>query len=239
LPARPEHAVSPRRRAVVLLGLAAVLGALAASDVSRREAALSMRLGPQVGVLIARIALPAGTRLGPSRLAVRQVPARFAPAAAFHAGAQVLGLRTTMAVPAGADLQPEMVGVGSATPAVGPALGHNQRVAQLVASGSAREIAPGAHVDVLVTRDGPSGSSGGATTLAVADVEVLGVAAASSNDPGPHVTVQLAVSVREAVYLAAAQSFARDIRLLPRPAGDSGASGRGLTVGSGLVSLDG
>jgi pilus assembly protein CpaB len=228
--------VTPRRRAIVLLALAGVLGTLAASDVSRREAALRRRLGPQVPVLVARVAMPAGTPLSAARLAVRRVPARFAPAGAFHRGTQVLGLRTTLAVPAGSDLQPEMVGVaGGPAPAAGPPLAPGHRIAQLVASGSPREIAAGARVDVLITRDGPSGSGAGATTLAVADVQVLAVAAAASDDPGPHVAVQLRVSVRQAVYLAAAQSFARDIRLLPRPAGDHGPGAKGLAVGSDLA----
>jgi pilus assembly protein CpaB len=41
------------------------------------------------------------------------------------------------------------------------------------------------------------------------------------------------VSVRDAVYLAAAQSFAREVRLLPRAAGDRRRSGQ-LSVGPGL-----
>jgi pilus assembly protein CpaB len=228
--------VSPRRRAIVLLGLAGVLGALAASDVSRREAALRRGLGAQVAVVVARSALAAGTRLSAARLALREVPARFAPAAAFHRSGQVLGLHMAVAVPAGADLQPEMVGIGAGpAPPVGPPLRDGQRIAQLVASGSIHEIAVGASVDVLITRDGPDGSSAGATTLAVADVQVLAVAPASSDDPGPHVTVQLRVSVHQAVYLAAAQTFARDIRLLPRPAGDREPDPQGLQVGSDLA----
>jgi pilus assembly protein CpaB len=41
------------------------------------------------------------------------------------------------------------------------------------------------------------------------------------------------VSVRQAVYLAAAQAFAREIRLLPRATGDRRRMG-GLIVGEGL-----
>jgi pilus assembly protein CpaB len=226
--------VSPRRRATVLLALAAVLGILAASDVSRREAALRRALGPDVAVVVARIALPAGTVLSARHLAVRAVPLRFAPARAFHRGRQVLGLRTLVAVAAGSDLEPEMVGGGDAPAPTGPELRPGQRVAQLVASGSPQEITVGGRVDVLVTRDGPGGTGAGSTTLAVAGVEVLAVAVSSSDDPGPHVAVQLRVSLRQAVYLAAAQSFARDVRLLPRPAGEDGVGAVGLAVGSRL-----
>jgi pilus assembly protein CpaB len=41
------------------------------------------------------------------------------------------------------------------------------------------------------------------------------------------------VSVRDAVYLAAAQAFAREIRLLPRAAGDRRRTG-GMVVGEQL-----
>jgi pilus assembly protein CpaB len=40
--------------------------------------------------------------------------------------------------------------------------------------------------------------------------------------------------VRQAVFLAAAQSFARDIRLLPRAPGDDRRGAAGVAVGSGL-----
>ncbi len=213
--------MSPRRRAIVLLALAAVLGTLAASDVSRREAALRRRLGPDVPVLVARTALPAGSVVSPARLAVRRVPARYAPARTFRYGGQVDGLRTTVAIPAGADLQPEMVGIGTGgAPPAGPALSPNQRELQIVAGGSAREIRPGSHVDIVITRDGAGASGAGATTT-IDDVEVLSVVAASTDDPGPHVSVGLRVSHDQGVELASAQQFARDIRLLVRPAGTS------------------
>jgi hypothetical protein len=40
----------------------------------------------------------------------------------------------------------------------------------------------------------------------------------------------LRVTVRQAVYLTAAQNFAQEVRLLPRPAGDRGGLGK-LSVG--------
>ena len=52
-----------RRRAALLLGLAVVLGALAASDVARREAALRAQLAPLVDVVVARRSLADGRRL--------------------------------------------------------------------------------------------------------------------------------------------------------------------------------
>ena len=88
---------------------------------------------------------------------------------------------------------------------------------------------------MLVTRDGDGGAAAG-TELALEDVEVLAARpapAGARDDGGERVAATLRVSVRDAVYLAAAQSFARELRLLPRAAGDAGAAGP-IAVGPGL-----
>ncbi len=54
--------MSRRRRGLLLVGLALILGSLAAADVRRREAALDARLAPLVPVLVARGDLEPGTR---------------------------------------------------------------------------------------------------------------------------------------------------------------------------------
>jgi pilus assembly protein CpaB len=46
--------------------------------------------------------------------------------------------------------------------------------------------------------------------------------------------VSLRTSLRQAVYLAAAQDFARDVRVLPRAPGDRRRGSTGMRVGSGL-----
>ena len=82
--------MSRRRRAALLLGLALVLGALAASDVARRESALDAELAPLVELVVARGPLEAGQRLRARDLARRSVPARFAPAGAVGAAPELL-----------------------------------------------------------------------------------------------------------------------------------------------------
>jgi pilus assembly protein CpaB len=219
--------VSHRRRAFALAGLALVLGALAASDVAGREAALQRRLGPAVPVVVARADLPAGRIVRESDLAIRRVPARYAPAASFADPSQAAGLRTTAAVVHGTDLAPALLATGDG--ADGATLRPGERVADLVAAGPPKLVRAGGRVDVLVTR-------AGATRLALEDVEVL--AASPAGDDGESgarkVAVSLRVTVRQAVYLAAAQSFAREIRVLPRGAMDRRRGGQGLRVGSGL-----
>jgi pilus assembly protein CpaB len=228
--------VTRRRRAAVLIGLSIILGALAASDVSGREAALRREVGPAVPVLVARTGLAAGARLEPGALAVRRVPSRYAPAGAYRSPDEVAGLRAAVAIPAGADLEAALVDDGTkrAAPS-GPALREGERVAQIVAIGPAGPLAAGARVDVLVTREGAGGGAG-STSLALEDVEVLGAARApesggSGPDAGlPRVALELRVSVRQAVYLAAAQSFARELRVLPRAPGDRRRGAQGLRV---------
>jgi pilus assembly protein CpaB len=121
--------------------------------------------------------------------------------------------------------------------AAGPPVRAGERAADIVALGAPELVVAGARVDVLVTRDGDGGAPAG-TELALEDVEVLAArrapaATAAATDAGPRVAATLRVSVRDAVYLAAAQAFARDIRLLPRATGDRRRTG-GLVVGEQL-----
>jgi hypothetical protein len=71
-------AISRRRRAAVLLGLALLLGGLAASDVARREAAVRAQVGPVVEVVVAAADLRAGR--------IRACPATCSPGGCAHPG---------------------------------------------------------------------------------------------------------------------------------------------------------
>jgi pilus assembly protein CpaB len=227
--------VSRRRRAVVLLALALILGGLAASDVSRREAALERRLGPSVPVVVARRDVEAGATLAPAQLAVKRVPARFAPAGAFPSPAELAGRRTAVALGAGEYLAPGAVGDEAGSPALRP----GERVADVVAVGSPDEVVPGGRVDVVVTREGQNGDPG-RTDLALQDVEVLNASPADDTQTAdatagaPRVQASLRVTVKQAVYLAAAQSFARELRLLPRAETDRERGPTDLSFGQDL-----
>jgi pilus assembly protein CpaB len=225
--------VSRRRRAIVLLGLALVLGGLAASDVARREAAVRAQLGPAVDVVVARADLAAGRAVSGGDLAVRRVPVRYAPVGVATVPETLIGRRLAAAVPRGG-----YVGAGqleTEADVAGPPVRKGERAAEVVGLGAPDLIVPGARVDVLVTRDGEGGAAAG-TELALEDVEVLAARAAgpaAREEGGKRVAATLRVSIRDAVYLAAAQSFAREVRLLPRAAGDRERSGR-LSVGPEL-----
>jgi len=219
--------VSRRRRAALLLGLALVLGALAASDVARREAALREQVGPAVEVLVASGPLAAGRRLEPGDIAVRRVPERFA-SAGIVVPELLVGRRLAVAVPAGAPLDDHLL--ERAVPG-GPLIRRGERAAELVGRASPELVVAGAHIDVVVTRERRA-------ELALEDVEVLAtrpVPAAERDGEGPQVAATLRVTVAQAVYLAAASAYANEIRLLVRAPGDRRATGR-PTVGEDLVS---
>jgi pilus assembly protein CpaB len=102
-------------------------------------------------------------------------------------------------------------------------------------------------VDVLVSTESASG--GGRTLMALAGVELLRLEAAATGDaladgatsdagapdaasPGsPTTLATLRVTLRQAVYLTAADNFAREIRLLARPAGDRSPAGAAVSQG--------
>jgi pilus assembly protein CpaB len=225
--------VSRRRRALLLGGLALVLGGLAASNVAGREAALERRVGGLVDVVVARRAITAGTAIRRSALAIRRVPRRFAPRARLASPALLVGQKAAVDIPADTDLALAMAGDGRA-PVVGPDIRKGERIADIVALGSPELITRGSRVDVLVTPE-PGPSERGQTVLALEDVEVLDAApfaeeAARDAAPGDRVAAALLVTLRQAVYLAAAQDFARELRLLPRAYGDRRRGRAGLRM---------
>jgi pilus assembly protein CpaB len=216
--------VSRRRRAALLLGLALALGGLAASDVARRERTLDRRIGVLADVLVVRAAVPEGARLGLERLAVRRMPARFAPPGALAAPGPVVGRRTRIPLRAGAFVTPEILRDPAAAGAAG-LLRRGERVADIVAVGDSRLVVAGARVDVLVTHDREQGP--GDTELALQDVEVLEAGRAPRDEgaddrapAGARVAASLRVTLAQALYLTEAQNSAREIRLLPRAPGD-------------------
>jgi pilus assembly protein CpaB len=102
------------------------------------------------------------------------------------------------------------------------------------------EAGPGALVDVLVTTERGEGS--GRTYLALEAVELLTVrpgggepaAAGEAAEAAGSTLATLRVTLRQAVFLAAAQSFAREIRLLPRAPNERRRAGP-LVVESGSL----
>ncbi|HXE44672.1 MAG TPA: hypothetical protein VN635_05695 [Conexibacter sp.] len=225
--------MTPRRRALLLLALALLLGGLAAASVRRRERALARALGPDVRVLVTRTAVLAGATPAAARPLLRELPRRYSPPDAVASADKLAGARVAVALPAGSVLTGAVLRRADAVPEAD--VGPGERVAEVVAHGDPRAVVRGAHVDVIVTRQG-DGARAGTTVLALEDVEVLDAHAAPADESGDgaaggvRVVADLRVRTREAVYLAAAQAFASDLRLLVRAPGDRAAGDAGLTV---------
>jgi pilus assembly protein CpaB len=214
--------VTRRRRAAVLLGLALVLGTLSAAHMARRESALREQLGPVTEVVVARRDLPAGRLLKLTDLGVRSLPSRYAPPGEPAFATALAGSRLAVPVIAGGVVSPELLERRRLTPEA--AVRRGERAVEVIASGS---VTAGARVDVFVTTEKR-------TRLVLEDVEVLAArAAAPEEGKGPRVVATLRVKVAEAVYVVAAQSFARDVRLLARAPGDDRLVGA-LTVDDAL-----
>ena len=232
-----------RRRAALLLALALACGGLAASEVGSRVREVEARVGAPVRVLVAARELEAGRELRDGDVAFSEVPARFVPPDALMATGEVVGAVPAVALARGAYVTASSLGGGRAERAPG-ALRRGERAVEVAVTGPAalaQSTGAGARVDVLVStepREGP-----GRSFLALEDVEVLGLAAGapgtagpdgSDEGPAPTTTATLRVTVRQAVYLTAAQNFAREVRLLPRPAGDRSRAGRAAVGAGGL-----
>ena len=232
--------MSHRRRALLLGGLALLLGGLAAFNVAGREAALERRVGGLVDVVVAREPIAAGERVTMGSLAIRRVPARFAPDATTGTPQAVVGRRAAVDIPAEADLNAGMIVREDEAGPAGPDVRPGERVAEIVALGSPDLVMPGSRVDVLVTPEPAAGAAGDAV-LALENVEVIAATSVGTEDapagkgaPGARVAASLRVTLRQAVYLAAAQDFARELRLLPRSSGDRERGRAGLRMGAGL-----
>ena len=205
--------------------LRAQLAALAAAEVAGREAELTERQGVEVPVLVARAAIAPGKKVQARDVALAQVPERYAPPAALASPQEVVGMKAVIPIAAGSPIEQ-----GEATPsgtgARSTPLRRGERVVELVALGSPELIAAGGRVDLLVTREKSSVS--GQTTVALEDVEVLAATPAEPESNGSStgsagqrsVSASLRVTAKQAVYIAAAQSFAKELRLLPRAPND-------------------
>lgn len=233
----------------MLLSVALASGGLAASQVHERERRVEAQVGPAVPVLVAARDLAPGARVSARALAVRRVPARFLPPDALASAAGVVGLRPAAPVAAGGYVTAGLFAGSNDQRREGGGVGRGERAVTVEVSGAAG-LAAGSRVDVLVSTE--SGAGGGRTLMALAGAELLrlGPGAAGADAAGADAAAAgpgrgdvpdaasaatalatLRVTLRQAVYLTAADNFAREIRLLARPPGDRSAAGAAVSTG--------
>lgn len=248
-----------RRRALLLLSLALACGGLAASEVGGRVREVEGRVGRPVRVVAAAHGLKAGKEIGRADLVVREVPSRYVPPDALRGVEDAVGAAPAAPLARGAYLTVGALGGGEADSSRPGVLRRGERAVEVdVAGGSplSESGGPGSRVDVVISTEPRNGA--GRTFLALENVELLALGGSGSGDTSAagsgsggtgsgaageegagaagraSATATLRVTLRQAVYLTAAENFAREVRLLPRPGGDERRAGRAAVSAEGL-----
>ena len=211
-----------RTRGLALLGAAAACAGLAASSVSRYTNDVRAQVGPLVPVLEAGTRLRAGSPITAESVArgfeVSHVPARYAPPGALTSASEAVGYRLAVNLEPGDYVTARSLLAGGRRDNASRG-GRTVEVAVAGAASLGDSLQPGTRVDVLITTD--RGAGPGRTYVALQDAELVAFSGGASG-PGEagRTTAALRVSLRQAVLLTAAQNFARELRLVPRPEGD-------------------
>ena len=212
-----------RRTRAAVLGVAAIVCALLAVKVATSyRASVNAQFGALRPVVVAVEELPAGQPIDPARassaLAVRRVPARFAPPGAVRRPQDALGRAPGATVPAGAYLIDAQLAV-PAPPPPGAEAGRGKRPLQVAVAGAQALLVGGAspegsRVDVIVATQSGLGDDA-RTEVAAEGVRLM--ALNPGKDAGEGWTATLAVTRDEALELIEAEAASRQIRLLPEP----------------------
>jgi Flp pilus assembly protein CpaB len=215
--------VSGRGRSVVFLVGAALAAGTAAAIADSYGSGVAAGYGTLRPVVVAATGLERGraidVALAREGLGVRRVPARFLPPGVLADPAEALGLAPTAAVPAGSYLLASQL----RPPRVrrpGTVLDSGRRPVVIAVSGAGALFGSGpepagTRVDVVVTTE-PSAGGAGRAYVAAAGVPLLALG------PSPRgaevegsVEATLGLTRAQALRLIAAQSFARQVTILP------------------------
>jgi len=219
--------MSRRGRSVAFLLAALIAAAGAAAIADGYGTRVARGYGELRPVLVAAEALRRGREIDPALAAagleVRRVPVRFVPPGALAAAAEAVGLVPAAPIPAGSYLLATQLRLPRAGH-LGPALGRGRQPVEIAVSGAdALAVGgadpAGARVDVVITTE-PSGSGPGRTYVAAAAVPLLALSpGADGPGPGGIAAATLGLTRAQALRLIAAQSFARQVTVIPRGPG--------------------
>jgi Flp pilus assembly protein CpaB len=214
--------VSRRGRSLAFLAAAGLTAAAAAAIADSYGDSVARGYGRLRSVVIARARIEVGRPIDPEtaedRLEVRRVPARFLPPGALVDPAEAVGLVPIAALPAGFYLLGSQLRPPQVRPP-GPVLGGGRRPVEIAVSGAGALLGLGAdpagsRVDVVVTTE-PSAAGAGRAYVAAAGVPLLAIGPGSGSEPGGTVEATLGLTRAQALRLIAAQSFARQVTILP------------------------
>lgn len=212
-----------RRGRAIAFGVAALVAAIAAGAIADGYGnSVARGYGALRPVVVASAQLPAGKVLDPGAaeadLVVRQVPGRFVPSGALRDPAEAIGLAPAAAIPSGAYLlAAQLHPPRSDRP--GPALAADRRPVQIAVTGAAALAVDGAdpvgsRVDVVITTE-PGDGGVGRTYVAAAGVPLLGLGAGPEGDVAGAAEATLGLTRPQALRLIAAESFARQLTVMP------------------------
>ena len=220
--------MSRRARAAVFLLAAVSCAVLAAAVANGYGSSLASSFGPLRPVVVATRELPAGRPIDPAEMSrslqVRRVPARFVPPGALAVPGEALGREPAADLPAGSYLRAaQLRGPATDRRVTGPRLARGRRPVEILVSGAGALLTAGgspegSRVDVVVTTE-PRGPGPGRTYVAASGVRLLALGEQDPTGPGPSAgwSATLALTRGQALALIQAESFARQLRLLPRP----------------------
>jgi Flp pilus assembly protein CpaB len=214
--------VSRRGRAIAFGAAALVAAVTAAAIADGYGNSVARGYGELRPVVVAADELAAGKQIDAATsgtLEVRRVPVRFVPDGALRNPAEALGLVPAAAVPGGAYLLASQLRPPRSAKA-GPALAADRRPVQIAVTGADSLVVAGAEpvgsrVDVVVTTE-PDGPGAGHTYVAAAAVPLLALGPGPEGDAGGTANATLGLTRAQALRLIAAQSFARQVTVMPR-----------------------
>lgn len=211
-----------RRARAIAFGLAAVVAAIAAGAIADGYGdSVARGYGALRPVVVASTQLPAGKALDPKEaeadLEVRQVPARFVPEGALKDPVEALGLVPAAAIPSGAYLLAPQLRPPR-TEAPGPHLSSDRRPVQIAVTGAEALAVDGdpvgSLVDLVITTE-PDDGGAGRTYVAAAGVPLLALGAGPEEDVAGAAEATLGLTRKQALRLIAAESFARQVTVMP------------------------
>ncbi len=221
--------MSRRARAVGFLLGAGACAVLAAVIVSRYGEGVASQLGALRPVVVAAADLRAGrpirVRDVADSLELRRIPERFVAPDALVAPEEAIGRVPAARIPAGSYVVASQLRVHEPDRGRRPELGGGRSPVDIAIAGGGALLAAGdrvegSKVDAVVTTERRA-SGRGRTVVAAEDIRLLalveGAGGGADELPGPpQWTATLALTRPEALRLIQAESFARQIRLLPR-----------------------
>lgn len=217
--------MSRRGRALAFVLAAALAAATAAAIADGYGNSVARGYGALRPVVVVRADLEAGHAIEPSQavstLELRRIPTRFVPPGSLESPAEAIGLAPSAPIPAGSYLLASQLHPPRADSSGVIGLGRGRHPVEISVSGAEALLVGGVQpvgerVDVVVTTE-PAGSGRGRTYVAAAAVPLLALGPGTDGTATEGVSMAtLGLTRGQALRLIAAESFARQVTLLPR-----------------------